>query len=95
MLIKFPITALENDIEKRELLSAQIQHIVNNIDNFEIPYRFMSKNCAYVFANILEVPFPELRDKFNNTGYFTFKPKDIIELMKGKIDVSKHEAIRL
>ena len=95
MLIKFPITALESDIEKRELLSAQIQHIVNNIDNFEIPYRFMSKNCAYVFANILEVPFPELRDKFNNTGYFTFKPKDIIELMKGKIDVSKHEAIRL
>jgi len=95
MLVKFPITALNNDIDKKELLSAQIEHIQDNIGNFQIPYRFMSKNCAYVFANILEVPFPDLRDKFNETGYFTFKPKDVIELLKGKIDVSKHEAIRL
>jgi hypothetical protein len=95
MLVQFPITALNNNTDKRELLSAQIEHIQDNIGNFQIPYRFVSKNCAYVFANILEVPFPELRDKFNDRGYFTFKPKDIIDLMKGKIDVSKHKAIRL
>ena len=95
MLVLFPIIALDNDKDKRELLSAEIEHIQDNINNFQIPYHFMSKNCAYVISNILEVAFPDLRKKFNTTGYFTFKPKDVIQLMKGKIDVSKHKAIRL
>jgi len=92
MLVLFPIKELTTDRDKQELFSAHIQHILRNKNNFRMPYYFASKNCAYVIENLLEVPFPELRKKFNDTGYFSFSPKDVIFLLKGKIDVSKHKA---
>lgn len=95
MLVLFPIEELTTDKDKQELFSAHIAHILKNKDNFRMPYYFASKNCAYVIENLFEVPFPDLRKKFNEMGYFSFTPKDIIYLLKGKIDVSKHKANHL
>ena len=92
MIVKLPISVLDNDFDKKMLLAAHLQHIEKNHLRFKFPYKFISKNCAYIISDILEVPFPELRKRFNEEGYFSFAPKDVFNLLEGELNVNAHEA---
>lgn len=92
MVVKVPIVALDKDINKKILLEAHIQHILKNQERFKFPYKFISKNCAYIISDILEVPLPKLRNKFNKEGYLSFAPKDIFKLLEDDINVNAHQA---
>ena len=98
LVMEVPITVLDKNISKRILFEANINHIAKHIKGekstnkiiFKFPYKFISKNCAYMMSDLLEVPLPELREKFNDESYFSFEPKDMFQLLEGEINVNQH-----
>ena len=99
MVMRVPISFFEQNIDKRVLFESHIEHIKKHsqgqkMDNkiiFKFPYRFISKNCAYIMTDLLEVPMPKIRKKFNNEKFFSFAPKDIFQLLKGDLNVNQHD----
>ncbi|CAA6798503.1 MAG: Unknown protein [uncultured Sulfurovum sp.] len=99
MIIKVPITSLDKDLDKKLLLEAHLRHIQKHIQGqnssndilFKFPYKFVSKNCAYIMSDLIEVPLPHLREKFNKEKYFSFAPKDMFKLLEGEINVNQHQ----
>lgn len=99
MIIKIPITALDKDPEKKLLLEAHLRHIQKHTQGqnssndilFKFPYKFISKNCAYIMSDLIEVPLPHLREKFNNESFFSFTPQDMFKLLEGEINVNQHQ----
>jgi len=99
MVMRIPISIFEQNIDKKILFEAHIEHIKQHsrgqkTDNkifFTFPYRFISKNCAYIMTDLLEVPIPEIREKFNNEKFFSFAPKDMFQLLKENLNVNQHD----
>lgn len=99
LVMQVPITFLDKDISKKILFETHINHIAQHIKGenssnkilFKFPYKFISKNCAYIMSDLLEVPMPKLRKRFNDESYFSFEPKDMFKLLKGKINVNQHK----
>jgi len=99
LVMQVPITILDNNISKKILFETHINHIAKHIKGenstneiiFKFPYRFISKNCAYIMTDLLEVPIPKLREKFNDESYYTFEPQDMFKLLEGEINVNQHK----
>ena len=99
LVMQVPITILDNNISKKILFETHINHIAKHIKGenstneiiFKFPYKFISKNCAYIMTDLLEVPIPELREKFNDKSYYTFEPQDMFKLLEGEINVNQHK----
>jgi len=91
LIVKFPITFIENNYDKKLLLAIHLKHISIHSDfKFKISYKFLDKNRNYILSKILEVSFPKFSNKMKKKD--SYSSKNILNAMNSEIDISRHEA---